>query len=188
MAKFSSRTLAYAGVLVAMNVVLTRLAAIPIGPILRITVGSVPIILAGLWLGPVAGGLSGAAGDLIGCVISGFAPNPLITLSAALTGILPALFRPFIMGRSAGVRRFLRLLLVLAGTMLVTSQGTTVLGLALIYGLPMRETWVARLPQSAFLCVLNSFLTELLLSRVRVPGIAQLRSGKVGVWSRQEIR
>ena len=41
------RILAFAGVLIAMNIVLARLVAINIGPTLRITVSQTPIFLAG---------------------------------------------------------------------------------------------------------------------------------------------
>ena len=90
--RFSAQTLAIAGALVAMNIVLSRFVAIPIGTSLRITVSSVPIILAGIWLGPVAGGCCGFLGDFLGCLISGYAPNPLLSVSAILMGVLPALF------------------------------------------------------------------------------------------------
>ena len=50
------RILAFAGVLIAMNIVLARLVAINIGPTLRITVSQTPIFLAGFWFGPVVGG------------------------------------------------------------------------------------------------------------------------------------
>jgi ECF transporter S component (folate family) len=57
--RFSAAVLAYAGALIALNVILTRFVSIPIGQIFRISIGAVPIILASLWLGPVAGGICG---------------------------------------------------------------------------------------------------------------------------------
>ena len=44
--------------LIAMHLVLTRVLVIDLGAY-RISVGSVCTILAGLWLGPVAGGVCG---------------------------------------------------------------------------------------------------------------------------------
>ena len=94
MKRFSVRTLAAGGVLIALNVVLSRLVSIPIGNAFRISLGSVPIILSGLWLGPLAGGICGAAGDLMGCLVAGYAPNPFITASTVLMGVIPGLSDP----------------------------------------------------------------------------------------------
>ncbi len=176
---FSVYSLAYAGVFIAMNIVLSRLVSIPIGPTLRISIGSVPIILSGLFLGPFLGGASGAAGDLLGCAISGYAPNPLLTLSAVLMGILPSLFRNFI-ANGKGINGYLRVLAVLAFTMLLTSQGTTTLGLALMYGMSFWPTFIMRLPQTCLLLIVNSFLVTILYSRVRLPGNSRRRKAESG--------
>lgn len=170
MNRFSARTIAFAGVLTAMNVVLTRLISIPVGNILRISVGAVPVILSGLWLGPVTGAVCGGLGDLIGCAVGGYAPNPFISFSACLTGVLPALFRPFLLKRKPGFPRFLGFVLILALTMLLTSQGFTTLGLSLLYGMPFKAAWLSRLPQSAVLCLADAFICEMLFSRMRLPG------------------
>ena len=160
--QFSPVTLAYAGVLIAMNVVLSRLVSIPIGNLFRISIAHVPIILCGLWLGPVIGGISGAAGDLIGCLFMGYTPNPFLTVSVCLVGMIPAFLKPYITSAKPGRQRFLRYILVIGLTMLITSQGLTTLGLSVMYGMPFKAAFISRLPQSAALCVLNSFLADIL--------------------------
>ena len=174
--RFTPAVLTYAGVLIALNIVLSKFVSIPIGPTLRLSVSQVPLILAGIWLGPVVGGLCGLAGDLIGCLLSGYAPNPFITATAVIMGVVPALFTPFIRGSAAGngarerLLRIGRIMLVLALCMLIGSQGSTTLGLSLLYGTPFKALWLSRLPQSVLLLVVNSILVELLLSRIRLPG------------------
>ena len=176
MKKFSVRTLAFAGVLIAMNIELSRFVSTPIGPPLRISVSSVPIILCGLWMGPLVGGIAGCAGDLLGCLVSGYACNPLITLSAILMGVIPALFKNFMFKkRPVGsffpdqVIGYLRVMCVIALTMLLTSQGFTTLGLSVMYGMPFWPTYLTRLPQSVLLLIVNSMLTMLLYRKVRLP-------------------
>lgn len=173
--RLSVQTLAIAGVLVAMNIVLSRLVAIPIGESLRITVSSVPIILAGLWLGPFVGGICGFLGDLLGCFLSGYAPNPFISVSAILMGVLPALlFSLFTLrgGKKRGEGAlgfaiwYLRFFAAIAVTMLLTSQGITTYGLAVMYGRPFLAQWILRLPQSVLLLFVNSLLVSLLYDRV----------------------
>lgn len=94
---WDTRTIVFLGLLVALHIVLVRLVVIDLGAY-RITVGSVCTILAGLWFGPVAGGVSGLLSDLIGCVLKGYAVNPLITVAAILWGVIPALMRPLMTG------------------------------------------------------------------------------------------
>ena len=59
------KTLVFMALLIAMHLVLTRVLVIDLGAY-RISVGSVCTILAGLWLGPVAGGVCGLCADIIG--------------------------------------------------------------------------------------------------------------------------
>lgn len=166
MNKISTKTLTYAAILIAMNVVLARIVAIPIGPTLRLTVGSVPIILSGLWFGPVIGAICGGSGDFIGCLLSGYAPNPLILTSAILTGIIPWLLKNFFIkelsqkGKKVEIfgKGFLKLLMVLGIMSLITSQGFTTYGLSLLQGIPFGELFIMRLPQSIFLTIVNSVL------------------------------
>lgn len=57
MKKLNVKTIVFAAVLVAMNLVLSRVLAINIGSTLRITVSATPIYLASLWFGPLVGGI-----------------------------------------------------------------------------------------------------------------------------------
>ena len=62
MKKLNVKTIVFAAVLVAMNLVLSRVLAINIGSTLRITVSATPIYLASLWFGPLVGGIVGSLG------------------------------------------------------------------------------------------------------------------------------
>ena len=92
------KTLVFMALLIAMHLVLTRVLVIDLGAY-RISVGSVCTILAGLWLGPVAGGVCGLCADIIGCFMKGYAVNPFITVAAILWGVLPALAKPLFANR-----------------------------------------------------------------------------------------
>lgn len=174
MKRFSVRTMAVGGVLIALNVVLSRLVSIPIGNAFRISLGSVPIILSGLWLGSLAGGICGAAGDLLGCMVAGYAPNPFITASTVLMGVIPALFRDYLTRGTSRLKLWLRTLLVLMLTMLLTSQGLTTLGLSVMYGMEFWPTFFMRLPQSALLLLVNSSVVSMLLKRVPASVLPEL--------------
>ncbi len=62
---------------------------------IRITFENLPIILAGIAFGPLAGAIVGGAADVLSALLSGFAINPLITLGAAAVGLTAgAISRP----------------------------------------------------------------------------------------------
>ena len=75
--------LVYMAMFSALNLLFTRVLAFDLGPY-RIAFGPVSSIMAGLWLGPVCGGFSGLAADILGCFTMGYAPNPLISVTALL--------------------------------------------------------------------------------------------------------
>ncbi|MDD4568640.1 MAG: folate family ECF transporter S component [Tepidanaerobacteraceae bacterium] len=100
MKRFSTRELVYMSFLIALNIVLTRVASIriSIGAVegIRIGCGGFPTIMAGIMFGPAAGGIVGAIGDVVGYYINPMgAYIPLFTISAALTGIIPSLVLQF---------------------------------------------------------------------------------------------
>ena len=68
---WSVKTLVFLALLVAIQLVLSRVLVIDLG-VYRITLGTVATVLAGLWMGPVAGGVEGAFADIIGCFMKGY--------------------------------------------------------------------------------------------------------------------
>ncbi|MBM3461612.1 MAG: folate family ECF transporter S component [Armatimonadetes bacterium] len=87
--------------MVALAVVVRRLAT-PQVPMLNL--GGLPIILAGLILGPLAGACTGAISDVLGYFFVAVGPyHPAFTLTAALTGALPPLILRGLPGRAASV-------------------------------------------------------------------------------------
>jgi ECF transporter S component (folate family) len=85
----------------AISIVLTRFLAFYIpffgSNDVRISLGDVPIMLAGLIFGPIAGALTGAVSDVIGATMFPAGPFfPGFTLSAMLAGAIPGLLQPFL--------------------------------------------------------------------------------------------
>lgn len=129
---FDTRTLVFVGLLVAMHTVLTRLLVIEIGSSYRITLGSVCTILAGMWFGPLAGGLTGLVADILGCMLKGYAVNPLITVAAVLWGVIPALLCRFAKG--GRVRKIVVICAAVTVTSVLSSLVFTTIGVALLNG------------------------------------------------------
>ncbi len=154
------KTLVFMGLLVAMQLVLGRVLVLDLGPN-RVTVSSVCTILAGLWLGPVAGGVCGLCADIIGCFIKGYAVNPLITVAAILWGVLPGLIKPMYiqkgkLGKTVGIC----ISVVLTGA--ASSLVFTTAGLVLLLGYNFYAIMPGRLLQFVFMVPVYCILTCLL--------------------------
>lgn len=83
--------LVLAAMLAALSIVLGKYLQIPIGNSIRISFENLPILIAGIFFGPLTGGAVGVVADLVGCVMAGFTINPIITAGAALIGVLSGL-------------------------------------------------------------------------------------------------
>lgn len=91
-----SKMLTRIALLIALNIILERVLSlrIPLGGVegMRIGIGTLPVILAGVFMGPLAGGLVGGIGDLVGYFVNPIGPYmPHFTMTAALRGIIPGL-------------------------------------------------------------------------------------------------
>ena len=88
------RALCLAALLAAMSLILGKFLQIPtpFAEFVRISFENLPVILAGLVLGPIAGAMTGAVADLVGCLAYGYSINPIITLGAAAAGLVAGVF------------------------------------------------------------------------------------------------
>lgn len=159
MKKLNIRTITFAGVLIAMNLILTRVLAIDIGTSMRINVGMTPLFLASLWFGPVVGGICGLSADLLGCLMDGFAPNPFISMTAVLAGVLPYIFKQYVFHSRMNAWK---ITVVLAVHGLIGSLGFTTLGLHIYYGTPWSVLYAGRIPQTIALVIANTILVSIL--------------------------
>ena len=89
----ATRTLASCALLAALSVVLARLAGLMPNAFSRYSIEAIPIYLAGMLFGPMAGGLVGFTADLVGCLFSGYGYNPIFCVPPILYGVFGGLFR-----------------------------------------------------------------------------------------------
>lgn len=82
------RILCATALMAALSIVLGKYLQIPLGDSIRISFENLPVLMAGIFFGPVIGGAVGMTADLLGCVLVGYSINPIITAGAALVGIL----------------------------------------------------------------------------------------------------
>lgn len=158
---WSIQTMVFTGLLVAIQIVLSRVLMIET-PITRITFGTIATILAGLWMGPVVGGIEGAAADLIGGFMKyGLSINPVITLSAASWGIIAGFAGWFLAGKSKQVKSVIICVeIVLSGV--IGTLGLTTLGISMMTGTSFLSLLSTRIPQFLLMAPVNCVVTNIL--------------------------
>ena len=118
----TTRTLAYCALLAALNIVLARLIGLMPDPSTRFSIEAIPLFLAGMFFGPLAGGMVGFAADFVGCLFSPFGYNPIFCIPPILYGVFGGLLRHFIARNGSICRLTLSFLLpVVLGSILYQS-------------------------------------------------------------------
>ena len=127
--RMATRTMAFSALLAALSVVLARLIVPMPNAFTRFSIEAVPIFLAGLLFGPLAGGMVGFCSDLVGCLFSGYGYNPLFCIPPILYGVMAGLFRR----RVAGGKPLLWLIVSFLLSAMAGSVGYQSWALALTY-------------------------------------------------------
>ncbi len=102
---FSTQNLVMMAALIAIQIILARFFSIQTET-LRVGFESIPVILAGMWLGPVCGGIVAVVADLLGTIIQGFgAWFPPLVLGPLSAGILSGVSTKYIFRSSLAETR-----------------------------------------------------------------------------------
>jgi len=167
----STREIVYISLLVALNIVLTRIASIRVPmagvEMVRIGFGALPVVFAGIYMGPRAGGIVGALGDAIGFWINPMGPYmPHFTLTAALTGIIPPLVLKCF--NTKGDYTFWQLLVGMAVGQTITAVLLVPYFMQSHYGVPMIVTMIPRIQTQVIQVPLYAFLVKSIARRVSI--------------------
>lgn len=156
----------------AMSVVLTRFASLRIAVAgvegVRVGLGSLPNIMAGIVLGPLYGAISGAASDVIGFMMSPMgAYMPHFTVTAALLGALPGAALT-VLGRGAAQGRRIDTIRLAAAIFIgiaVVSWGLTPYFLHSLFGLKRQVTMPPRILSALIEAPLYTMLIKAISDR-----------------------
>ena len=136
----SLKIMACAAVLAGMSIVLGKYLAFNLTPSIRISFENLPVIISGVFFGPIVGAAVGAVADILGCLMVGYTINPIITAGASciglVSGLIPIVFRK---KNTACVILSVSLAHILGSVIIKT------VGLAIFYTLPLVETGLWRL-------------------------------------------
>lgn len=164
MPKNRLRIMTSVAMLTALSVIVERFLPIVNTDTVRISLGNIPIVISSIFFGPVAGMLCGAISDLLGCLLSGYPPYPVLMLAPVMTGFIPGFaFVHFGKKMNNGMPGLLFLAVVMTFTGIVSSVIITTLGLNLLYGTPVTVLLYQRVPVSLLSILVDTLVLFLLL-------------------------
>ena len=126
------RRLAVAAFLAALSIVCGKYLAIPMGTVMRFSFENLPIILAGMLFGPAIGATTAVVADLLGCVMVGYAINPVVTLGAACIGLVSGIVYRML----PRLTPFFRIAIPVLSAHIIGSVLIKTWGLAVFYDMP----------------------------------------------------
>lgn len=163
--KFSTRKLVYLAFLIALTIVLTRMLSlrIAIGGVegIRIGFGDLPIILAGIAFGPLAGGIVGALSDVLGFLISPMgAYMPHFTLTTFLTGFIPGMLSVYVL---KDCQKFWSLLIAVMIGQVISDLILVPIFLNNLFGIPFQAAIIPRIIGQVIHIPIFAYLVKILL-------------------------
>lgn len=170
----ATKTITTCALLTALTVVLARLLIPMPNETTRFSIEAVPVFIAGMLYGPVAGALVGFAADFIGCLFSPYPYNPIFCLPPILYGVCAGLFRTMLWKKASIFRIALAFLPAIALGSIVYQS----FALSWVYGgdafwVYLAEKLVARSIQFALTMALD-VLIVFLLQKSRVFEVTRL--------------
>jgi ECF transporter S component (folate family) len=143
-ASINTKSLVMMGLLIAIEIVLTRFVSIQAWN-LRIGFGFIPIAIAGMMLGPIRAGIVAAVADVIGAILfpaGTFFPG--FTLTALLVGILYGIF--LYKKTNTG-----RIFMAIGIHQIILSLLLNTLWISILYGSPYWPLFTTRILQTAIM-------------------------------------
>ncbi len=160
-AYFTPKRIAYLGVMTAIAVITNCFSITVNSGANSISFNYVICALAGIFFGPVSGGVVGLLGDLIGCLIAPKGPfNPFIMIASALIGVLSGLAF-----KIPKLNVYLKIILAYIFIFIVCTLGLNTFGLWFYYAQGKKTFLVyliGRAPFQAINIVINIVITYVL--------------------------
>lgn len=156
---FSTKMIVTLGFLIALSIVLERFLGFMPTPNIRIAFGNLPIILAGLMFGPIAGGIVGLVSDFLGTTL--YSPFPWfapMALTPIIMGVVPSLIGKLLKKRN---HMLIFVMMILPAEILGPMLWTT-LSLQWLNGVAFFVNLPIRVPVKAAITVVDILLVYLL--------------------------
>ncbi len=175
MKSITTKRLSLLAMFIALQIVLSKFLRLQLTDSIRLSIDSVPILLAGMWFGPLAGGLVGALADMLGTVLfpTGGAYFPPLTIAFFLIGLCAGFLAKIVKFKQPLLRAALIVIPAeLIGSMLFKSAA-----LSWLIGIPFAGMLATRVLPVAVVMIADTLLVALL---DRLLGEKAMRNPSVG--------
>lgn len=160
MKHITPKRLSLMAMLIALQIVLSKFLMLQITGSIRLSIDSVPILLAGIWFGPLAGGIVGLLSDLLGTLLFPTAGMyyPPLTIAFVLIGVSAGVFAKLVKSE----RKLLRAALIVIPAELIGSYLTKSAALSALLQIPFPALLAARALPVGSILIVNTMLVYLL--------------------------
>ncbi len=174
---FTPKRLTLLAMFIALQIVLSKFLMLQLAPSVRLSIDSVPILLAGLWFGPVAGALVGALADFLGTVLfpTAGAYFPPLTIAFLMIGLTAGLLSCIVKFS----RPLLRIAVIVILSELVGSYLSKSVALSFLIGVPFTGLLVARALPVSIVTIVNVVLVALLDRSLGEKAVRESASGYI---------
>ncbi len=142
--------------LTAMSIVCGKYLAFGVGNVLRFSFENLPIMISGILFGPVVGIVTGIAADIIGCIMVGYAINPLVTAGAAVIGGVSGLI--FSLLKGSEMKQGIKVVASVGVAHVLGSVFVKTVGLSAFYDMPLVLLMLWRLLNYAIVGTLEAVM------------------------------
>lgn len=160
------RRMVFASMLAAMSIILGKYLAFT-QPAYRISFENLPVLIAGIYLGPVYGLAVGGIADLLGSLLVGYDINPIIAIGASSIGLVSGIVWRLL----KRLNNLARSAITVASAHLIGSVIIKTTGIWLYYSSPFLFTLGIRTLNYLCLGIVEYFIIILLLRRKAIRDI-----------------
>ena len=153
--------------LAAISIILGKYLAIPVGNVLRFSFENLPIIFAGVAFGAFPAMLVAIIADILGCILVSYPINPIVTLGAAIIGVVAGI-TPRLVKKLTPLSQTPLVIITVALSHLCGSVLIKTFGLAVYYDMPIPLLMMWRLLNYAVVGALEIIIISILLKRESV--------------------
>lgn len=172
-----TRVLVTVAMLIAVDIILTRLLKIEITPTLRLTFGFIAIALIGIQFGPLIAGAAAAVSDVLGFLLLNTSAAPFFPGFTASALVMGVIYGVFLYKKRCNV---LRIVLSAVLVIVLVELGMNTLWLSILYGKGFFVLVVPRLIKAAIMLPIQTgliFVVWKTLSKA-VPGFSTIEPSK----------
>lgn len=130
-----------AALFAAISIICGKFLAINLGDTIRLSIENLPIILSGILFGPTVAAFTGLIADVVGCILRGYAINPILTAAAVFIGFSSGLIYGFTKNWNIN----LRIAIILLFCHTIGSVLIKTVGLCIWFNYPFFITLIGRI-------------------------------------------